>query len=124
MPVANYNQLRWPALKILICLSLSRKVLRIRGKNVKQNLSEKCLKCTEIANAVSKLSNMFRGSMSPDLLVSFCSSICFQLILPEKSTLEKMLKFGATSLKKFLEYSADMKHLQRAYLRLFPGLNV
>ena len=124
MPVANHNQLRWPALKILLCLSLSRKVLRIRGKTVKQNLPEKCIKCTEMANAVSKFSNMFRGSMSPDPLDSLCSSICLQLILPEKSTLEKMSKFGATSLNKFLEYSPDMKHFQRAYLRLFPGLNV
>ena len=124
MPVANYNQLRWPALKTLSCHSLSRKVLRIRDKKIKQNLSEKCLKCTEIANAVSKLSNVFRRSMSRDPLVSFCSSICLQLILPKTSTLEKMSKFGATSLNKFLEYSADMKHFRRAYFRFFPGLNV
>ena len=102
MPVANHNQLCWPALKIVLCLSLSRKVLRIRGKKVKQNLSEKCLKCTAIANAVSKFSNMFRGSMSPYPLDSFCSSICLQIILPEKSTLGEMSKFGATFLNKCL----------------------
>ena len=32
----------------------------------------------------------------------FCSSTCFKLILPEKNSLEKMLKFGAPSLKNFL----------------------
>ena len=32
----------------------------------------------------------------------FCSSTCFKLILPEKTTLEQMLKFGVLFLKKFL----------------------
>ena len=124
MLVANHIQLRWPALKILLCLSLYLKALRNWVRKVKQNLPENCLKCTEIANAVSKFLNTFRGSMSQDPLKSFCSSICFQLILPEKSTFEKMSNFGATSLKEISECSPDMKHFQRAYLRLFPGLNV
>ena len=47
----------------------------------------------------------------------FCSSTCFKLILPEKTTaLEKMLKFGVPSLKKISDYASDMKHFQRTFL--------
>ena len=38
--------------------------------------------------------------------------------------LEVVTKFGAISqLKIFFEYAPDMKQFQRAYLRLFLGLN-
>ena len=54
----------------------------------------------------------------------FCSSTCFKLILQEKSTLEKMSKFGAPFLKKISDYALDMKHLERAYSHPFSRLDV
>ena len=48
---------------------------------------------------------------------------CLKLTLPEKTTLRKVTKIGAPSLKNS-EYAPDMKHFQKAYLRPFPGPNV
>ena len=49
-----------------------------------------------------EFSKNFRVACPRTLWGFFCSSTCFKLILPEKTTLEKMLKFGAFFFKKLL----------------------
>ena len=81
--------------------------LRITGKKNKQNLRENCSKSTEMAITVCKFSKMFREACPRSPINLFCSSFCFKLILLGKTTLEKMSKFGAPSLKKS-KYAPDM----------------
>ena len=78
-----------------------------------------------IAVAYANFQKTFRGNMHQDPPLSrfWCLS-CLKLTLPKKITLEKVTKISVPSLKKNSEYDPDMKHFQKAYLRLFPGLNV
>ena len=49
----------------------------------------------------------------------FLLSIFFKIILPKKNTLENMANLGGPSLRKFLEYVADMKTVLKGISRLF-----
>ena len=84
----------------------------IRGKN----FNKFCQKF--IQNALKWLLQyvnfqIFSGGACPqDPLEPFfcCSSTCFKSILPEKTTLEKMLKFRCLFLKKISHYTSNIKH--------------
>ena len=72
-----------------------------------------------MATTVYKFSKSFRGSMPPDPLKPILFFTRFKIILPEKkNTLENMANLDAPSLKKLLEYVADMKTFSKGFLRL------
>ena len=65
--------------------------------------------------------------MPPNPLESFLLLKLPKINCAEKNTLKEVTKFGAPSIpENFSEcaYAPDMKHFQRAYLGLFPGLIV
>ena len=54
----------------------------------------------------------------------FLFSICFKIVLPEKTTLENTSNFGAPFLKNIPEYTADMKTFFEELIYAFFGSNV
>ena len=78
-----------------------------------------------MAIAVCKFSENFRESMPSDPPRVVLALKLLQINSAGKNTLEKKTKIDAPSLKKFLNtLRSDMKHFQKAYLHLFPSLNV
>ena len=71
-----------------------------------------------------KFSNIFRGASPRTPLKSFLFSICFKMILPEKTTLKNVWKFGALSLKIISEYAADIKTFFKELIYAFFGFTV
>ena len=67
------------------------------------SLPEDCSKCTKMAITIHEFSKYFQGSMPPDPLEPFLFLNLLQINFAGKNcALEKMSKFGAFSLKKFL----------------------
>ena len=91
-----------------------------------KNLNKICLK---IGQKVLKwplqyvnFQKCFGAACPRTLLEPFLFSIYFKIIRPENSTPENMAKFGALSLKKILEYVADMKTFFKGLFTPFLGL--
>ena len=91
------------------------------GKKFKQNLCENCSKSIQMALQYVNFQNISWGTCPRTPKSLFCFSICFKLIQPQKTTLEKMSKFGVSSLKKFLLPDINIL-IELIYARPFPGL--
>ena len=75
--------------------------LKVRGQKYKQNLLENCSKSTKMAITVGKFSKTFRGNKPPDPMESLLLLKLLKINSAGKTTLEKVTKFDAPSLKKF-----------------------
>ena len=73
------------------------------------NKIKNCSKSAKMATTLYTFSKMFRASVPPDPPRSFFIPNMLQNNSAEKSTLKNKANWGAPSLKKVLEYVADMK---------------
>ena len=64
------------------------------AKKLKKNLPKNCSKISEIATTVCKFPKNFRESMLPDPKEPYFILGMLKIILPEKTALENMSKFG------------------------------
>ena len=90
-----------------------------------KNLNEICLRIVETVPKWPmqhvNFQKFFVVACPRTPLEPFLLSIFFKIVLPEKNTLENVANLGAPSLKKILEYIADMKTFLKGF-HAFLGL--
>ena len=97
------------------------------SKLVAKNFNKVCPKSAQNAVKLPLLYVNFQkisgGAFPRTSEASFCSSTCFELILPKKTTYKIMLKFGVPSLKKFL-ITPQHETFTKGLFTLFPRLHL
>ena len=99
----------------------------LEAENLNKICLKNCSKSTKMAIRVAYVNifKKFPGEHVPGPPERFCSSICFKVTLREKAFLKNVeIKIWSPPHNKDSEYAPVIKHHQRTYLRLFPGLNV